>query len=94
VPLDQVPAIDELIDFAVAGGFAVSDGTSKATEGERRMAATKVPDKPAAAAVAAPLAIVLVWIANEFDLVVPDTVAAAFTSLLIAFAYWAVPDRP
>jgi hypothetical protein len=58
------------------------------------MAATKVPDKPAAAGVAAPLSIVIVWLANEFDLVIPDTVAAAFTALLIAFAYWAVPDRP
>jgi hypothetical protein len=66
---------------------------SASTE-ERDMSVTKVPDKPAAAAVAAPLAIVLVWVANEFDLVVPDTVAAAFTSLLIAFAYWVVPSKP
>jgi hypothetical protein len=58
------------------------------------MAATKVPDKPAAAAVAAPLSIVLVWLGNEFGLVIPDTVAAAFAALVIWGVYWAVPERP
>jgi hypothetical protein len=58
------------------------------------MAATKVPDKPAAAGVSVPLAVIIVWVANEFGLVIPDTVAAAFAGLLPALAYWAVPDRP
>jgi hypothetical protein len=58
------------------------------------MAATKVPDKPAAAGVAGPLAIVLVWVGNEFGLAIPDTVAVAFGILLTYLAYWAVPDRP
>jgi hypothetical protein len=55
--------------------------------------AARVPDKPAAAAVASPLAVVLVWVAGEFGLDVPPEVAAAFVSLLIAVAYWAVPAK-
>jgi hypothetical protein len=63
-------------------------------ERDMTVGTTKVPDKPAAAGVAAPLAVVLVWVANEFNLVIPDTVAAAFTALLIAAAYWVVSDKP
>jgi hypothetical protein len=58
------------------------------------MTTTKVPDKPAAAAVASPLAIVLVWVAGEFDLSVPPEVAAAFVALMIAAAYYIVPAKP
>lgn len=55
---------------------------------------TKVPNKPAAAGVASPLSIVLVWVAGQFGLDVPPEVATAFAGLLITVAYWAVPaDR-
>lgn len=48
---------------------------------------TRVPNKPAAAGVAVPLATVLVWVAGQFGLVVPPEVAAAFASLLSVAAY-------
>jgi hypothetical protein len=54
---------------------------------------SKVPNKPAAAGVAVPLSTVIVYAAEQCGLVVPPTVAAAFASLLIAAAYWAVPAR-
>lgn len=56
-------------------------------------ATTKVPNKPAAAGVSVPLSIVLVWVAGEFGLEVPPEVAASFSGLLIAAAYWVVPSR-
>jgi hypothetical protein len=56
-------------------------------------ATTKVANKPAAAGVASPLAVVLVWAAGEFGLEVPPEVAAAFVASLVAFAYWLVPAR-
>jgi hypothetical protein len=58
------------------------------------MATSRIPDKPAAAAVASPLAIVLVWVASEVGLEVPPEVAAAFVALLIAAAYYIVPAKP
>jgi hypothetical protein len=54
---------------------------------------TKVANKPAAAGVAAPLAVVLVWVAGQFDIEVPPDVAAAIAATLIAGAYWVVPSR-
>lgn len=56
------------------------------------LAGTRIPNKPAAAGVAVPLATVLVWVAGEFGLTVPPEVAAAFASLLSAALYVAVPS--
>ena len=50
-----------------------------------------VPSKPAAAGVSTPLAVMIVWAAGEFGLVVPPEVAAAFVAFLAAVAYWAAP---
>ena len=52
----------------------------------------KIPNKPAAAGVASPAAVVLVWILGEYDVVLPPEVAAAIVALLTALAYWAVPS--
>ena len=52
---------------------------------------TKVPNKPAAAGVASPALIVLIWVAGQFGLDVPPEVAAAFVALLVSLAYWVVP---
>lgn len=54
---------------------------------------TKVPQKPAAAGVAANAAVVLVWVANQFDLEIPPEVAAAFTSLLASVVYFFTPSK-
>lgn len=54
-------------------------------------AATKVPNKPAAAGLSSPLSVVLVWIAGEYGLEVPPEVAIAFGSLLATAAYYFVP---
>lgn len=54
---------------------------------------TRIADKPAAAGVASPAAVVLVWAAGEFGLEVPPEVAAAFVASVVAFAYWLMPAR-
>jgi hypothetical protein len=56
--------------------------------------ATKVQSKPAAAGVAAPLAVVLIWVARQFDLEMPPEVATAFGGLLMTGAYWLVKEQP
>lgn len=56
-------------------------------------ATTKVPSKPAAAGVASPASIVLVWAAGEFGLEVPPEVAAAFVAFLVTVAYWLAPAK-
>jgi hypothetical protein len=53
---------------------------------------SKVPNKPAAAGVTSPAAVVLVWILGEYGVELPPEVAAAVVSLLTALAYWAVPS--
>ena len=52
---------------------------------------TKVPNKTAAAGVASPASVLVVWLAGEFGLEVPPEVAAAFVTLLTTLAYWATP---
>jgi len=54
---------------------------------------TTVPNKPAAAGVASPASIVIVWAAGELGLTVPPEVAAAFVALLVTVAYWLAPAR-
>jgi hypothetical protein len=57
------------------------------------MTSTKVANKPAAAGVASPAAVMVVWAAGELGLVVPPEVAAAFVALLVTIAYWLAPAR-
>ena len=54
---------------------------------------TKVPAKPAAAGVASPASILVIWIAGQFGLEVPPEVAAAFVAFLVTVAYWVAPAR-
>lgn len=52
---------------------------------------TKVQNKPAAAGVASPVAIVLIWIAGQFAVEIPPEVAAAMTTLIVTLAYVFTP---
>lgn len=55
------------------------------------MTGTRVSAKPAAAGVASPAAVMVVWAASEFGLDVPPEVAAAFVAFLVTVAYWLTP---
>lgn len=55
------------------------------------MADTRVPNKPAAAGVASPLSVVLVWVAGQFGADLPPEVAAAIVATLTSLAYWVTP---
>lgn len=56
-------------------------------------AGTRVQNKPAAASLTAPLSIVIVWVASQYDLEVPSEVAIAFATLLASVAYYFVPEK-
>lgn len=57
------------------------------------MATTRLPDKPAAAGLTAPLSIVIVWVAGQYNIEVPSEVAIAFASLLASGAYYFVKEK-
>lgn len=56
-------------------------------------AGTRIQNKPAAAGVSIPPAILIVWAAGEFGLVVPPEVSAAFVGWLASLAYWIAPAK-